>query len=135
MAGTQRDLRPKVAELRLQGEEAGERGPSEPEVLGANQKVSHVAGEGAELTEATGATKTQRQPHNGRRTTTSFTGTRAKRERGRGCSAEGATKRGRASECVRTPEKAWARGGMARKHAVLGASTVESAGGSGGRRF
>jgi hypothetical protein len=33
---------------------------------------------------------------------------------------------------VRTPEKAWARGGVARKRAVLGAFTAESAGGSGG---
>jgi hypothetical protein len=81
-----------VAELRLQGEEAGERGPSEPEMLGANQKVSHVAGEGAELTEATGATETQRQPQNGRRTTTSFTGARAKRE------GEGAQLRAQLSE-------------------------------------
>jgi hypothetical protein len=42
-----------VAELRLQGEEADERGPCEPEGLGANRKMSHVAGEEAELTEAT----------------------------------------------------------------------------------
>jgi hypothetical protein len=58
-------------------------------------------------------------------------GTRAERERGRGCSAEGATERGRASECGRAPEKARARAGMARKHVVVGASTVESVGGWG----
>jgi hypothetical protein len=57
--------------------------------------MSHVAGEEAELIEATGATETQRQPHNGRRTTASFMA-RAERERGRGCSAGGATERGRA---------------------------------------
>jgi hypothetical protein len=75
--------------LWLHGEEAGERGPSEPEGLGANQKASHVAGEGAELSKTTGAVETQRWPQNGRRTTTSFTGT--ERGRGRGCSVEGAT--------------------------------------------
>jgi hypothetical protein len=51
-----------AAELRLPSEEAGERGQGEPEGLGANQEVSHVAGEGAELTEAMGAIETQRQP-------------------------------------------------------------------------
>jgi hypothetical protein len=34
--------------------------------LGANRKMSHVAGEEAELTEAAGAAKTQRRPQNGR---------------------------------------------------------------------
>jgi hypothetical protein len=52
-------------ELRLQGEEAGERGPGELEGLGANRKTSHVAGEEAELTEATGMAETQRQLQNG----------------------------------------------------------------------
>jgi hypothetical protein len=45
----------------------------------------------------------------------SFTGARAKREIGRGCSGEGATERGRASECVRAPNKARARGGRGRE--------------------
>jgi hypothetical protein len=35
---------------------------------------------------------------------------RAQSERGRGCSAEGATERGRVSDCVRAPEKAQASG-------------------------
>jgi hypothetical protein len=68
-----------MMELRLQGEEAGEHGPGEPEVLGAHQKVSHVAGEGAELTEATDIAETQRRPQNGRQTTTSFMGARRER--------------------------------------------------------
>jgi hypothetical protein len=34
---------------------------------------------------------------------------------------------------VQAPEKARARGGVARKRAVMGASTAESVGGSGGR--
>jgi hypothetical protein len=42
--------------LRLHGENADERGPGELERLGANREVSRVAGEGAELTEATDAT-------------------------------------------------------------------------------
>jgi hypothetical protein len=105
MAGTQGDLGPTTAELRLQGEEAGERGSGEPEVLGVNQEVSHVASKEAELTEATCTTETQRRPQNGRRITVSFTGVHTERERGRGCSVEGATERGRASECVRAPEK------------------------------
>jgi hypothetical protein len=55
----------------------------------------------------------------------------AERERGRGCSAEGVTERGRASECGRGPEKARARGGVAGKRADMDASTAESVGGSG----
>lgn len=39
-------------ELWLQGEEGSERGLGELEVLGANQEVSHVADEEAELTKA-----------------------------------------------------------------------------------
>jgi hypothetical protein len=62
----------------------------------------------------------------------SFLGARAERERGRGCSAGGTTERGRASECGRALEKAQACGGVAGKRAVVGASTAESAGGSGG---
>jgi hypothetical protein len=54
------------------------------------------------------------------------------RERGRGCSAGGATERGRASECGRAPEKAQTRGGEAGKRAVVCASTAESMSGSGG---
>jgi hypothetical protein len=54
------------------------------------------------------------------------------RERERGCSVGGTTKRGRASECGRAPEKAQACGSVVGKRAVVGASTVESAGGSGG---
>ena len=44
-----------MAELRLYGEKACEHGPGETEGLGANQRVSHVAGEDVELTEATDA--------------------------------------------------------------------------------
>ena len=53
MAGTQGGLGLTAVELRLHGEEVDERGPGKPKGLGANQKVSHVAGEEAELTEAT----------------------------------------------------------------------------------
>jgi hypothetical protein len=51
-----------VAGLRLHGEDADERRPGEPEGLGANRRMSHAAGEEAELTEAAGATETQRRP-------------------------------------------------------------------------
>jgi hypothetical protein len=51
--------------LWLHGENAGERGPGEIERLGANRKVSRIAGEGAELTEATDVTYTRRRPRNG----------------------------------------------------------------------
>ena len=61
-AGTQGDLGSTVVE-------AGERGPGEPEGLVENRKVSHVAGEEAELIEATGTVETQRQPQNVRWTT------------------------------------------------------------------
>ena len=64
MVRTQGDLGPTAAELRLQGEEAGEHRSGELEVLGANQEVSHIAGEGAELTEATDATDARRRPRN-----------------------------------------------------------------------
>jgi hypothetical protein len=121
MVRTQGDLGPTAAELRLQGEEAGEHRSGELEVLGANQEVSHIAGEGAELTEATGAAETRRW------TTTSFMGAPAERERERGCLVEGATELGRARECVWALEMARPRGGMIGKHAVVGASTVESA--------
>jgi hypothetical protein len=60
-------------------------------------------------------------------------GARAVRERGRECSTEGATGQGRANERGQGPEKARARGGVARNRAVVGASTVESAGGSEGK--
>jgi hypothetical protein len=59
-----------AAELRLHGEKAGERGPGETERLGANQRVSRVAGEEAKLTEATNVTEARRRARNGRRTTT-----------------------------------------------------------------
>jgi hypothetical protein len=65
-------------------------------------------------------------------TTTSFTDAHVERERGQGCSDEGATEQGRASECVRALEKARARGGVAGKCAVVGVSTADSACGSGG---
>jgi hypothetical protein len=62
-----------AAKLRLQGEEAGELGPGKLEGMGANRMMSHIAGEEADLTEATSATETQRRPQNGRWTTASFT--------------------------------------------------------------
>jgi hypothetical protein len=83
-----------AVELRMHGEGAGERGPSEPEGLGANQKVPHVASEEVEVTEATNVAEARRRPRNGQWTTGSFTGVPAKRETGRGCSAEGATEWG-----------------------------------------
>ena len=59
-----------MAELRLYGEKACEHGPGETEGLGANQRVSHVAGEDVELTEATDAADARRRPRNRRRITT-----------------------------------------------------------------
>jgi hypothetical protein len=48
----------------LHGENAGERGSGELERLGANQEVSRIAGEGAELTETTNTTDARRRPWN-----------------------------------------------------------------------
>jgi hypothetical protein len=73
-----------MVELRLQGEEAGERGPGELEVLGANQEVSHVVGEGTDLTEATSVAETEWRLQNGRQTTMELHGhARRARERAR----------------------------------------------------
>jgi hypothetical protein len=52
--------------LRLHGENAGERGPGEPEGLGANQRVSHTIGEEVELTEATDTARARWRPQNER---------------------------------------------------------------------
>jgi hypothetical protein len=84
-----------VAGLRLHGENVGERRPGKLERLGANQEVSRVAGEGAELTEATDAAVARRQPQNGDEPSAEFHGcVRRAREREQGSSAEGATGRG-----------------------------------------
>jgi hypothetical protein len=48
--------------LRLHREVSGERGPGEPEGLGADRMVSRVADDEAELTEATGVARTGRRP-------------------------------------------------------------------------
>jgi hypothetical protein len=74
-----------AAELRLHGEKADERGPGKTEGLGANQRVSRVAGEEAEFSEATDVTEAQRR---------STMGVRMVQERGVRVSAEGATERG-----------------------------------------
>jgi hypothetical protein len=63
-----------MAELRLHCEEAGERGPGETEGLGANQRVSHVVGEEAELNGATNVTEARKRRWNGRWTTTKLHG-------------------------------------------------------------
>jgi hypothetical protein len=65
MAGTQGGLGSTEAGLRLHGENTGEHRPGETEGLGANQRVSRIAGEEAELTEATDAADAQRRPQNG----------------------------------------------------------------------
>jgi hypothetical protein len=44
--------------------------------LGANRKMSHIAGEEAELTESVGAAETQRRPQNGRRNSLGARGAR-----------------------------------------------------------
>jgi hypothetical protein len=125
----QRGLGSTAPELRLHVEKAGERGPGETEGLGANQRVSHVADEEAELTEATDATEARRWPQNGRWITIKVHGyTHRARER-RGCSAEGATERGERVSGCELQKRARARGGVARKRAIVGASTAESAGG------
>jgi hypothetical protein len=67
--------------LRLQRENTGERGPGETEGLRANQRVSHVASEEAELTEATDAVDARRQSQNGDGSRWRSTGTRAERDR------------------------------------------------------
>jgi hypothetical protein len=50
---------------------------------------------------------------------------RAGRERGRGCSAEGATEGGGRVSVCGLQKRARARGGVARKHAVVGTSAAE----------
>jgi hypothetical protein len=67
--------RPRVdgGEASAAQENAGEHEPDEPEGSGANRKMSHVAGEEMELTEAAGTTETQWRPQNGRQTKASFT--------------------------------------------------------------
>jgi hypothetical protein len=57
--------------LRLHGENAGERGSVEPEGLGANRRMSHTAGEEAELIKATDMARGRWQLQNERRTTVS----------------------------------------------------------------
>ena len=102
-----------AAELRLQDEEAGERGLGEPEVLGANQEVSHVASEGTDLTEAIGVAETERRQQNGRRTTTEINGRAQSEREGEGDRLRAQLSGGvGASECVRAREKgsgAWGR--------------------------
>jgi hypothetical protein len=66
MVGTQGGLGSTAAGLRLHGENAGERGWGETEGMGANQRVSRITGEEAELTEATNAADARRRPWNGR---------------------------------------------------------------------
>jgi hypothetical protein len=53
-----------AAGIRLHGENVSERGPGKIEGLGANQRLSRVAGEGVELTGATDAAGAQRRPQN-----------------------------------------------------------------------
>jgi hypothetical protein len=100
--------------LQLHGKDAGERGLGEPEGWGQTKGLSRAADKEAELTEATGTTKTQQWPqraadHGERRR--SFLGALAERERGQGCSAECTTEQGRASECggSRKGSGAWGR--------------------------
>jgi hypothetical protein len=50
--------------LWLHGVDADERGPGKLERLGANREVSHVAGEGTKLTEATDAMGARQRPRN-----------------------------------------------------------------------
>jgi hypothetical protein len=78
MAGTQRGLGSTVVGLRLPGENAAVGGQGITEGLGANQRVSRVAGEETELTEATDAVDARRRPQNERWTTTELRG-RARR--------------------------------------------------------
>ena len=97
--------------------------------------MSRATGDEAKLTEAIDTVRARPRPQNERETTVNSGGApwvRAQRETGRGCSAEGATERGRASECGRAPEKARARGGVAGKRAVGGASTAGARGVQGG---
>jgi hypothetical protein len=81
MAGTKGCLGSTAAGLRLHGENVDERGLGETERLGANQRVSRVAVEETELTEATHAADARRRPWNGGGSRRSSTGARAERER------------------------------------------------------
>jgi hypothetical protein len=57
--------------LRLRKKCSGERGPDEPEGERMNRRVSRAAGDAAELTEGTSATRAQRWSRNERRTSLS----------------------------------------------------------------
>jgi hypothetical protein len=59
---TQRGPWSTTVETRLRGEKSGECEPREKEGLGANQRVSRVTGEEAELTGAKDATGAQNRP-------------------------------------------------------------------------
>jgi hypothetical protein len=110
--------------LRLHGENAGERGPGEPEGLGANWKMSHIAGEEAELTEATDVAGAWRWPRN------DDGAPRARVQSGR--ESEGVrlgAQLGEGSEWARAPIKGSSARVMAGKRVVVEASTTESVGG------
>jgi hypothetical protein len=85
MARTQRGPWSTAAEARLRDEKSGEREYREIEGLGANQRVSCVAGDEAELIGAMDVTGARRRSRNGRWCST---GARAVRERGARGSAE-----------------------------------------------
>jgi hypothetical protein len=93
-------VKPRVDDggLQLHGEDSGECGPSKPEGLRANREVSRVADGEAELTEATGATRAVERTADYGEQHRSYLDARVGRERGRGCSAEGANEQGEVSE-------------------------------------
>jgi hypothetical protein len=90
---TQGGLGSTTVELRLHGENTGERGPGEIEGLGANQRVSRVAGEESKLTEATDTTEARDGHGMDGGPQWSSTGVRVVRERGLRVSAKDATER------------------------------------------
>jgi hypothetical protein len=64
-AGARRRRGSTAAALRLHKKGSGERGPGTPEEKRVNQRASRAAGDAAELTEGTDATRAQRWLRNG----------------------------------------------------------------------
>jgi hypothetical protein len=94
----------------------------EKDGLVANQRVSRVAGEEAELIEATDEAEARRWPRNGRRTTAELhrrvqCERERESERERGSSTEGATERGERVSGCRLQKRARVCGGVAGKRA------------------
>jgi hypothetical protein len=100
-AGTWGSLGLKAMDSGCTGKHSGERGPGKQDGLRANRGVSRVADGEVDLTEATtrrGSTTVEERAAGFGERWRSFLDARAGRERGRGCSGEGANEQGEVGE-------------------------------------